>query len=140
MKVTVGELRRIIREAMAINCYVDRSEIPEAGDGLYATEDIEPGTVVSRWQDGLDRSYDEDDLTGLDDGSRREFEDLASWDGERWYLSGDDGKYMNHSPTPNLGVVDGDAPAAMRDRIALRPIRAGDELTIDYSDVGVDGF
>jgi SET domain-containing protein len=140
VKVTVGELRRIIREVLAINCYVDRSRIPGAGEGLFAAEDIEPGEVVSRWHDGVDQTFAEEELTGMDSVERQKFEDFASWDGDRWYLSGDDSKYMNHSSKPNLGVAGGDAPSATRDRIALRSIKAGDELTIDYNEVGTDGF
>jgi hypothetical protein len=140
VKVTVGELRRIIREVMAINCYVDRSRISGAGEGLYAAEDVDPGVVVSRWHDGVDRTFAEEELVGLDSIARQKFEDFASRDGDRWYLSGDAGMYMNHSSKPNLGVVGGNAPSATRDRIALRPIKAGDELTIDYDDVGADGF
>ena len=140
MKVTVGELRRIIREVLAVSCHVDRSGIPGAGNGLYSDEAVPAGSVVGRWVDGIDGVYAEEDLSDMDPKSREEFEEFASWDGDRWYLSGDDGKYMNHSDDPNVGVVAGHAPDAVRDRVALRPIRPGDELTMDYSDVGIDGI
>ena len=140
MKVTVGELRRIIREVLAVSCHVDRSTIPGAGDGLYSDEAIGSGRVVGRWVPGLDGVYSEEDLSDMDPRSREEFEEFASWDGERWYLSGDDGRYMNHSAAPNVGVAAGTGPSATRDRVALRSIEPGEELTIDYNDVGVDGF
>jgi len=63
---------------------------------------------------------------------------MASWDGDSWFMSGDDGVYFNHSKSPNIRVVMGRGSPATWDRIAIRDIQSGEELTMDYSEVGID--
>jgi len=140
MKIHLGTLRRLIREELKISTFVDDSNLNGAGDGLFSGEDVEVGQLVSDWNDEVDRVYQEDEIEYMHLTNRKEFEDYASWDGDRWYLSGDDAKYMNHSSNPNVRVVRGTKPDAKRDRIASRDIEKGEELTINYDEIGLDGI
>ena len=140
MKIHLGTLRRIIREQLKVATKVGDSDLTGAGAGLFSDEDIEKGQLVSDWNDTVDEIYPEDVIDDMEPKDRKEFEDYASWDGDRWYLSGDDAKYMNHSSNPNVGVLPGTGPDAKRERIAVKDISRGEELTIDYDDVGIDGI
>jgi len=108
------------------------------GKGLYAAEFIVKGTVVSRWIEGLDKTFSEDYLNKLKPEDKEAFKLMASWDGDSWFMSGDDGVYFNHSKSPNIRVVMGRGSPATWDRIAIRDIQSGEELTMDYSEVGID--
>ena len=106
--------------------------IPEAGKGLFTAEDLDAGRILV----APDRISDICKLHELTDEKRasastRWFEDTCTV-AEHW----PDECYINHSFTPNsqwhLGFT-----------IALRPIKAGEEITMDYSHLlaeGVDAF
>lgn len=138
MKIRLSELRGLIREMLIVRTMVAPSRI--SGDGLYAAEFIPAGGVVLRWIEGHDRTFPSDYPESLPPEARAVFIELASWDGERWFLSGDGGAYFNHSDEPNVRVVPGDGAAAVRDRVAVRDILPGEELTMDYRDIGIDSI
>lgn len=137
MKIRLGEIRRLICEELRVDAVVRPSG--GKGRGLYSMEFIPAGGLVFRWVDGYDRVYPLDYPEEMSPRRREEFESLASSDGEGWYLAGGGGAYFNHSPSPNVRVVKGNGPAAMWDRVAVRDIQPGEELTMDYGEVGVDG-
>ncbi|NBV84647.1 SET domain-containing protein-lysine N-methyltransferase, partial [bacterium] len=86
----------------------------------------------------VDHEYSADYPKGLSPSEKKEFIDKASWDGEVWSLAGDEGAYFNHSEDPNVVVVTGNDHPAEWKRIASRDIEAGEELTMDYSEIGHD--
>lgn len=140
MKIRLGELRRIIREAMTVSSHLAPSGTPGAGSGVFTDDDVEEGDVVFSWDPQVDSEYSEENLRGLPPDELEEFQELASWDGEVWSIAGDNGAYFTHSEDPNVVVVvprPGVRPARW-DRVASRRIRAGEELTMDYSQVGTD--
>ena len=139
MKIRLGELRRIIREAMTVSTHLGPSGTSSAGTGVFAGEDVEEGDVVFSWDPQVDSEYSEENLRGLPPDELEEFQELASWDGEVWSLAGDNGAYFNHSDDPNVVAVPqpGVRPARWK-RVASRRIQAGEEMTMDYSQVGTD--
>jgi len=58
MKIRLGRLKSLIREMLTIKTMVAPSNIE--GKGLYTAEFISKGTVVSRWIEGLDKTFSED--------------------------------------------------------------------------------
>jgi len=102
------------------------------GNGLFAAADIPPGTPVWRHQPGFDQVIPPEVLGSLPEAAQahvRWFGFLSTEDGG-WHLSGDHACFMNHSDAPNTG----ESAPTERDviTVALRPIRAGEELTCDY--------
>ena len=108
------------------------------GDGLYAGEFIPAGSLVMKWVEGLDRTFPLDYPNDLPPKARKTFMKFASCDGKVWCLSGDNGGYFNHSFVPNICIMPGKGPAATWDRIALRDIQPGEELTMNYDEIGID--
>ena len=111
-----------------------------SGDGLYASEFIPAGTVVSKWVEGFDKTFPSDYPTTMPYAAKVAFITLASWDGHNWFISGDDGVYFNHADDPNVHVIPNRGPAATWDRIAARDIMPGEELTMNYADIGIDAI
>jgi len=138
-KIRLGYLRKLIREELRVAASVNSSGINGAGKGLYADEDLEAGTVIFKWNPRVDGEYSPEYPNCLSSKESEEFKELASWDGHTWSLAGDGGAYFNHSKEPNVVVdkSDGNRPAK-RKRIAARNIHQGEELTMDYSEIGLD--
>lgn len=103
---------------------------PIHGLGCFAAEDVPKGAEVWRFEEGLDRIFSLAEFSQLPrvvrDAARKfAYENL---DGTLT-LDGDNGRYCNHSEDPNIG----DTGVNFDDRcIALRPIRAGEEITCNY--------
>jgi len=139
MKIRLGDLRKIIREAMTVGSRLAPSGVPGAGLGVFSTGDVGAGEEVFSWDPQVDSEYSGEYLDGLSPEESEEFQDLASWDGEVWSLAGDNGAYFNHSEDPNVEVVPrGGVRPARWARVAARDIRPGEEMTMDYSQVGSD--
>lgn len=138
MKLKLAELRSIIREMLYVRTMVAPSVIE--GNGLYAGEFIPKGKIISKWVEGSDRTFPYNYPDCLPEKARKEFIELASCDGDSWFLSGDNGAYFNHSLTPNVFVTHGEGPAATWDRIAARDILPGEELTMNYHQIGTDSL
>ena len=136
MQIRLKELKRLIREGLRVAAEVRPSS--DKGSGLYASEFISAGGLVFQWVDGYDQVYSLDHPSELSTDEREKFKRLASTDGNAWYLAGGDGAYFNHSSSPNVRVVKGDGPSATWDRVAVKDIEPGEELTMDYGEVGVD--
>ncbi len=133
MKIQVGELKKLIREMLVVQTMVGPSQI--SGNGLYAAQFIPAGSVVSRWLNGFDRRFPIDYPSTLPESARSIFEKFASSDGNSWFLSGDDGMYFNHSDVPNVRVVTSNGSPATWNRVAIRDILPGEELTMDYAEI-----
>lgn len=122
------------------NCYLARVLLiqtrvqPSAihGLGLFAVEFVPRGAAVWRFQPGFDQAFDADSFPGLPENVRRHLHWFAYFDAatRNWILSGDHACFMNHSQTPNTGAGPDATPPVTT--VALRDIRAGEELTCDY--------
>lgn len=120
---------------MQIEYEVKESGIAGCGLGLFARQFIPKGTLIWKYKPGVNvrcyRSLEE---------TRRHLSELSSVDEQAFFMSHvylydgcmneilDDGKYWNHSETPNTGqnLADLDSSYAIRD------IEEGEELLDDY--------
>lgn len=128
----------VIIEMLVVRTMVAPSTV--GGEGLYAAEFIPKNTVVSRWIEGHDKTFSNEFVEKLELRDQKKFKELASWDGDSWFLSGDDGIYFNHSKSPNIRVIMGRNSPATWDRVAVRDIQPGEELTMDYREIGLDSI
>lgn len=138
MRIKLGDLRRMIREALRVSTKTGASDIPEAGIGLFADEDIEVGQTIFSWDPSVDSEYPLDHPDHLSPKDSKEFKALASLDDDGWVMAGDGAAHINHSSDPNVGLAPGSGRSAKRDRIAIKNIRAGEEILMDYGDIGID--
>jgi SET domain-containing protein len=101
-----------------------------AGVGLFADECIPKGALVWKFSSTVDiaEPSESGDL----------YHAYISKQTGRRITPGDDAKYINHSTTPNL---DTRYESGIEEDInfALRDIRAGEELTIDYTTFAQEG-
>ena len=125
-----------LQEMLTIRTMTAPSKID--GQGLYAAEFIPKGTVVSKWIEGFDRTFPKEYPDSLEQPKKDLFKTYATWDGDSWFLSGDNAIYFNHSISPNIRVVMGRGSPATWNRIAIKDIRPGEELTMDYREIGID--
>lgn len=129
-------LERLLQEELQVKTTIKPSSV--SGLGLFAVEDIPKDATVFTWNDQVDQEYSKKYTNRLPPEIKKDFTDLASTDGESWFLAGDGAAYFNHSDDPNVEVDGRGGPSAKRRRKAKRDIVAGEELTMDYSDVGTD--
>ena len=102
------------------------------GQGLFAVDAVPRSTPIWRFEPGFDRIFTTAQFTAFPPAVRehvRWFGFFSREDGSVT-LSGDHSCFMNHSPTPNTGAL----PESVEPitTVALRDIRAGEELTCDY--------
>lgn len=104
-----------------------------AGIGVFAAEDIPAGTVTWAWEPLIDRAYSRDEAAAMTALQRGVLDTYAYWDDSLagFVLCGDNGRFMNHAPAPNSGAGSHREPPGGFD-VALRDIRAGEEITCDY--------
>lgn len=101
------------------------------GLGCFAGEDIKKSQTVWRLDPGIDLVFVEGDLSKLPN-SFKEFLKVYAYSplssGEKTYiLCADHARHMNHSEEPNLL----ETPDGLN--VAIRDIKAGEELTCDYN-------
>lgn len=120
---------------MLVRCRLEKSEIE--GLGVFTQERIDAGARVWVLDPTFDIVVSEAVLAAAPASTRAVFErygfTLATRPGEI-ALDGDDGRFMNHSDTPNL---DFSAPGVAT---ALRDIEPGEELTCHYDCLATDAY
>jgi uncharacterized protein len=113
---------------------------PIAGLGLFADENIKEGQMVWRYDPNSSLLITRPQMTTFLASSESEQTALfylmygfyvAPMDGLLLCL--DNGRFVNHSTSCNLGPVNLDQETRWRYSIALRDIEKGEELTEDYS-------
>ncbi|WP_200194707.1 TolC family protein [Halorhodospira abdelmalekii] len=119
-----------------IRTRLGRSRIQGAGIGLFAAEPIQAGQVVwelSPWHCEFDpEEVDELPLAAQELILYFGFFDRVA---NCYGLDIDNGRFTNHSDTPNLRAPDGERRCCL---VAVCDIEAGEELTINYR--AVDGM
>ncbi len=104
-----------------------------AGIGLFADQDIPKGAVTWRFMRDFDRLLSERDIDSLPEPARSNILDHTYLDAASglFVLCADNARFMNHADEPNTAGVH--EPGAIEGYdIALRDIRAGEEMTCDY--------
>ena len=104
---------------------------PEIGYGIYATRDIPKGTIT--WvKDQLDRVFKKEEIAQM---SRANVENLLKYTyrdrhGD-YFFCWDLTRYVNHSYNPNSMIT------SLGFEIAIKDIKAGDEITNDYGTLNI---
>lgn len=120
-----------------------RTEIrpsPIHGIGLFAAEGVERGREVWRFTPGFDLELDLAALDGLPDHQRERLLHYGYVDRllGRFVLCCDDARFINHSREPNIASDRSRDPRGVD--VAVREIRHGEEITIDYESFEESGF
>jgi SET domain-containing protein len=106
------------------------------GNGLFAAVDLPRGTPFYRFLPGFDQAISPEAWAALPEPARGFTRHFTYFDRatNRMILSGDDARFMNHSETPNTGILAGTVfpPGAEIITVVLRDVPAGGELTCDY--------
>lgn len=105
------------------------------GVGVIAVEDVPAGALVWKNDPAAVRFYGPDEVASVSPAFR-EFlvrHAFRRKGDDRLCLCLDDTRHMNHSDDPNVR----EDPATF-DSFAVRPIRAGEEITCDYRDFDDD--
>lgn len=102
------------------------------GLGCFAGEDIKEGQVVWRFDAGIDLVFTESELKKLPSSFTDflkiyAYSPIESGSEKSYILCADHARHMNHSEDPNLL----ESPEGLN--IAIRDIKAGEELTCDYN-------
>jgi SET domain-containing protein len=113
---------------MLVETEVRRS--PIHGLGVFLLAPVRKGELIWRFDSRIDRTYVPEEIESLPAHIQRYLTTYSTWhqDSGVFVLCGDNGRYFNHSDTPNTissGIAFGDDRAA-------RDLDAGEELTSDY--------
>jgi SET domain-containing protein len=118
---------------MTVPCYLAPSKIE--GLGVYCRQDIHKGQVIWEHNAMLDVRLPKTEVEKLPPHVR-EFVDRYAYtdvlDAAMVVLESDEGRFMNHSATPNT-LFDG-----VHHGLALVDIPAGTEITCDYGEFETD--
>jgi uncharacterized protein len=112
------------------------------GTGLFAVEFISRGDLVWKFSSTVDKAYTLTEVEKLPEPKRSEvlslYHPYVSKQTGRYIDYGDDAGYINHSTDPNLGTRYEDG-IEEDINFALRDIKVGEELTIDYKTFAEEG-
>lgn len=106
---------------------------PIHGIGHFAAEDIPKGTLISRYEEGVDIFLTKERYEALPKTAQEFFDHYGYWSNELngYVCLADNHRFTNHSLTPTVGTI-GAKEGDDGDDIALRDISSGEELTVDY--------
>ena len=108
-----------------IDTYLDKSKIN--GVGVFAKENVKKGEKIKEVRPEFEIEFDKENLPSIPLALAR-FIDNYAFEREKGsnivVLGIDNEKYLNHSEDPSVND----------DGIALKDIKIGDEITIDYRD------
>lgn len=103
---------------------------PISGIGVFLMEPVRAGELIWRFDSRIDRIFMDEEVKGMPEllqGFLRTYSTLNA-ELNLWVLCGDNGRFFNHSDTPNtrsMGIAFGDD-------VAAEDMEAGTELTSDY--------
>lgn len=107
------------------------------GTGLFADEHIPKGTLCWRFSSEVDTAYTKEEVEALPEPKRSEvlslFHTWVNKKSGKYIVEGDNGRFANHSSSPNL-IMSGE------DFIAARDVENGEELTYDYREFANEGI
>lgn len=101
------------------------------GTGVFLLEPVRKGDLIWRFDSRIDRVYSEEELASLPERLQHFLRTYSTWHEatRMWILCGDNGRYFNHSDTPNTLSL----AAGFGDDVAARDLPAGIELTTNYA-------
>ena len=107
-----------------VKTYLAQSKI--AGIGVFAAEDVSPGTIVWKYARGFDQSFAPAQFEQLPRQAQEFMRTYTYFSEGAYHLDGDHGRFTNHADEPNTGFDE------RRKFVARRAIRKGEEITSDY--------
>src|SRR5262245_14717421 len=113
--------------------FLIRTELrPSHGIGVFADEDVSVGHIVWRFDPRIDQTFDR--IEGREEPLASFLEKYTYLDRTRgaYVLCGDHARFINHSAAANLRPICDPSSGLYVHDAAARPIRKGEELTIDY--------
>lgn len=117
---------------MIVKTYLKESTIPGAGLGCFAAEFIPKDTMIWIFNPGLDRDLSEYQL-GCFSKVEQEFVKTYTYKHNGYYyLCVDNGRFINHSDTPNTYES-----KKMQATYALVDIQEGEEILSNYAEFGI---
>ncbi len=127
---------------LLIKAEMGPSSIEGGGTGLFASEFIQKGTIVWKFDASVDEAYTKEEAEALPEPKRSEilslYHSYVSTVTGNYIFPGDISKYMNHSSTPNIESISiEESPEKVG--IALRDIAAGEELGVNYEGFAAEG-
>jgi uncharacterized protein len=112
-----------------IDTYLDKSKIQ--GVGVFAKENIKKGQLIKEVRPDFEIEFNKDNLPKMPLALAKLI-DTHAYErelGSKILVMGiDNEKYLNHSNNPNVND----------NGIALKDIKIGDEITVDYKDFDVN--
>ncbi len=110
---------------------IKQSSIPEAGNGLFATERIPAGKIVWRFVPGFDQIITVENLAEMPKVAKDSVEHFGYLSHRLggYIICGDSGGFMNHGKYPNVLEIPDDPFDSSK---AIRDIEAGEELLSNY--------
>ncbi len=116
---------------LLVNTTVKPSQL--GGLGLFATHTIFKGTVTWRFTPKFDIEFVFDEVRDLPKPIQEFLATYAYYHKgkQRYILVTDNDRFINHSDHPNIGIGE-DTPDEEGFEYALRDIKDGEELTVDY--------
>ena len=110
---------------MLIDTYLDKSKIH--GVGVFSNQNVKKGERIKEVRPEFEIEFNSENLPRMPLALAK-FIDTHSYErefGSKMFVMGiDNEKYLNHSAAPSVND----------DGIALKDIKIGDEITIDYRD------
>ena len=110
---------------LLIDTYLDKSKIN--GVGVFAKENVKKGEKIKEVRPEFEIEFDKENLPRMPLALARMIDNYAyeREKGSKIVVLGiDNEKYLNHSDDPNVND----------DGIALKDIKIGDEITVNYRD------
>lgn len=118
---------------MLIETYI--KEVPGKGLGLFTKHDLQNGQIIYEDCDLFSKTFTLEMFNSLNTSQKKFIKTYGCYVEEKqwWYLDTDDGRFINHSETPNIsydwGTYLQGGKGAMK---ALTNIPAGTELCSNY--------
>lgn len=106
------------------------------GIGVFSKENIKKGTIVWKFEKGLDVKIPIDKIKNLTSGQRYHILKFFWKSGDFLYSSCDISNYVNHSSEPNTAIKNFEEENEYILIEALKDINKGEEITQDYSLIG----
>lgn len=116
---------------MKVRTKITISSIPGAGLGCFAEEFIPAGTMIWEFSHGFDKCFTEKELQMVSRIEREFLEKYSYKHGGDYFLCVDNGRFINHSDSPNTWES-----KESQATYSLTDIRPGEEILSDYRNFG----
>lgn len=115
---------------IVVKTKIDLSNIPNAGNGLFAAQAIPAGMSVATREPGTYHTYSQKEFESFDAKFKNFIQDFGCLKDGVWRVDKGREKFINHSRSPNLTF----------DGVARKNIYPGEELTYDYREIDDNMF